>query len=85
MKILSIRPAPPGGGNALARFDIELDCGLRLFNLKLANSSRGLRVHAASAFGSPTATFEIDMSEQIICAAMAALGDTNHDRNSLAA
>ncbi|MBB4065475.1 hypothetical protein GGR23_002682, partial [Gellertiella hungarica] len=55
MKILAMRPAPPGG-NALARFDVQLE-GMRLFNLSLKKTGAGMRVFAPSAFGSAAVTF----------------------------
>jgi len=75
MKIIAIRPAPPGGGNAVARFDVQLDGGIRLFNLKLSRGPAGLRVHAASAFGSATATFAPDTGAALARLAADALGD----------
>lgn len=83
MEVLSIRPAPPGSGNTLARFDVQLDGGVRLFNLKLASGQAGLRAHAASAFGSPTATFTPETAAEIVRLASAALGDISHyDRSA---
>jgi len=35
LKILSIKPEPPGSGSVIARFDIELSDDLRLFGLRL--------------------------------------------------
>lgn len=79
MHILSIRPIPLGVGNARARFDVELDDGLRLFNLKLAETPSGWRVFAPSAFGDATATFTRDMAAELVSAARTALGETIHN------
>jgi hypothetical protein len=75
MRILDIRPMPSGGGNGLARFDAELPNGVRLYNLKLADTPRGLRVHSPSAFGCNTATFSHEVAAQLAAAASASLGD----------
>lgn len=85
MKIIAIRPAPPGGGNAVARFDVQLDGGIRLFNLKLSRGPAGLRVHAASAFGSATATFAPASGAALARLAADALGDIRHDDRTEAA
>lgn len=82
MKLLDIRPAPPGGGSALARFDVQLDCGIQLLNLKLARSKRGLRVFAASAFGAPTATFTHSMCTTLARLAAEAIGENpKHEKD----
>ncbi|MGT2443075.1 hypothetical protein ACU4I5_10855 [Ensifer adhaerens] len=82
MKVLSIRPLH--AGNAIARFDIEVPGGIRLFNLKLSQPPRGLRVHSASAFGNSTATFTPETAEAITQAAREAIGDVDLDRLSAA-
>ncbi|MEW9617440.1 hypothetical protein AB3G45_26890 [Shinella sp. S4-D37] len=68
MKIISIRPAGPGG-KTLARFDVQLD-GMRLFNLSLKQTGVGLRVFAPSAFGSAAVTFTPEISAALIALAM---------------
>lgn len=82
MKVLSIRPI--FSGSVIARFDIEIPGGVRLFNLKLSRTPRGLRVHSASAFGNSTATFTPETAEAITQAAHKALGDVAIDRFSAA-
>lgn len=67
MKILSIRP-DPGGGNVLARFDVQLE-GMRFFNLSLKRTGAGLRVFAPSAFGSAAITFTPEISEALVALA----------------
>jgi len=78
MRILSIRPEPPGRGGTVARFDVETPWGLRLFNMKLSHSPRGYRAFAPSAFGSPAVTFTPDAAAKIVSAALSALGDIDH-------
>lgn len=80
MKILAIRPEPPGRTNTLARFDVEMD-GIRLFNLALKRTGAGLRVFAPSAFGSAAATFTHETSAKLIAAAM---GEMHHDEHHAA-
>ncbi|TCN42415.1 hypothetical protein EV665_112150 [Shinella granuli] len=75
MKILSLRPAPPGSGKLVARLDVQMD-GLRLYNLSLKQTGCGLRVFAPSAFGSAVATFTHETSAALIALAMGEL-----DRN----
>ena len=78
MKILSIRPleGPGAGVRTLARFDLQLVDGVRLYNLKLAEKPDGRRrVFAPSVFGSAAATFTTDIAEQIVRAASDALGE----------
>jgi len=83
MRILSIRPAAPGSGNARARFDVEFDGGLRLYHLKLAETPSGWRVFAPSAFGDATATFTRDLAADLVAAARSALGEIDrHDRDA---
>ena len=74
MRILSIRPAPPGSGSTLARFDLEMTEDLRIFNLRLtARSSGGHSVFAPNAMGARVATFSNRLVDQIASAALAAL------------
>ena len=73
MRILSIRPAPPGGTD-LARFDAETPEGIRLFNLSLKRGADGVcRVWAPCAFGQRVATFPASIVDTIAAAALAAL------------
>lgn len=85
MRILSIRPEPPGFGNTIARFDVQITDDVRLFNLKLVDSQRGRRVYAPSAYGASVATFAPAFGDALISAAMAALGGepaNDVDRNA---
>lgn len=66
MKILSIRPAPPGEGKTLARFDIELTPELRMYDLRLVQAADGRRLtYSQNAGGRRTATFVGDLADEI--------------------
>jgi hypothetical protein len=65
MQILTMRPAPPGGGNTLCRFDVQLD-GIRLHNVSLKRTGAGLRVFAPSAFGCAAVTFTPEIAAELI-------------------
>jgi hypothetical protein len=64
MKILSIRQAPPGG-NVVARFDAELDNGVRLYDLKLSRTRAGWRVYGPQHFGGAAVTFPAAVADQL--------------------
>lgn len=81
MKILSIRPAPPGGRNVRARLDVELDNGVKLFDLKLSQGSNGWRVYAPQHFGSPVAALPVTVVEAITKLAIEAMAN---DRSTAA-
>lgn len=68
MQIISIRPAPPGSGNTLCRFDVQLD-GMRLHNVSLKRTGSGLRVFAPSAFGCAAVTFTPEIAAELIALA----------------
>lgn len=71
MKILDIRPHP-GGGNVVARFDVETPFGMRFFNLMLKDSAAGWRVFSPSYGRTPVATFTPELNERITRAAVLA-------------
>lgn len=71
MKILSIRPAPPGSGNVRARFDAELDNGVKLYDLKLVHGRNGWRVHGPQHFGGHVVTLPIEIADQLASEAVA--------------
>ncbi|MCP3412739.1 hypothetical protein NLM16_01340 [Bradyrhizobium brasilense] len=65
MKILSIRPAPPGG-STLARFDLELNEHLRLYNLGLRQRGNGrCWTVAPNAFQERTAGFSASFNKAL--------------------
>jgi hypothetical protein len=84
LQILSIRPEPPGCGNVVARFDIELNDDLRLFGLRLSErTAGGHAVYAPNAMGHRCATFSYALVDQIASAALAALKEQKpHDRST---
>lgn len=57
MKIISIRPAPPGSGKTLARFDAEIVEGVKAYDLKLVQGATGPRVYGPSLYGGSAITF----------------------------
>ncbi|MGY3117924.1 hypothetical protein ACVWXQ_001861 [Bradyrhizobium sp. S3.14.4] len=84
MRILSIRPAPPGG-STLARFDLELNDHLRLYNLALRQrpGDRSWTV-APNAFSERTAAFGEQFNRAISDMALAALMELPADDSSAA-
>ncbi|MDF2810508.1 MAG: hypothetical protein K0S56_1539 [Microvirga sp.] len=70
MRILSIRPAPPGG-NVVARFDAELDNGIRVYDLKLSRCRTGWRVYGPQHFGGAAVTFPPAVADQLAIEAVA--------------
>jgi len=76
VRIISIRPEAPGGGNTIARFDAEISADVRMFNLKLVRSRDGsLRVYAPSAYGTNVATFAPELAADLAAEAMKSLGE----------
>lgn len=73
MRILSIRPAPPGGGKLIARFDIEMPDGIRLYDLKLVHGSTGPRVYGPALHGGAAVTFPPSIVNLISNTALEAL------------
>jgi hypothetical protein len=81
MRILSIRPAPPGG-KVLATFDAEVLPGIRLFDLSLRRGTDGgLRVYAPNAFGRHTATFSTDIVTDLAALAQTELSPNDCTRH----
>jgi hypothetical protein len=79
MEVIDIRPQH-GGGNTVALFDVQLGEHIKMFNLKLVRGRDGMRVYAPSAFGSNVAAFTVKLADQMIRAAMAALGEVTDER-----
>lgn len=71
MQILAIRPAPPGAGNVRARLDVELDDGVRLYQLKLVQGANGWRVYGPQQNGSTVVTLPLSIADQIVKEAVA--------------
>lgn len=65
MKIISIRPAPYGAGNIVARFDAELDNGIKLFRLQLVKTRNGIRVYGPKDEVSHAYSLPIELADQL--------------------
>ncbi|RWF66642.1 MAG: hypothetical protein EOS47_05190 [Mesorhizobium sp.] len=73
MRILDIRPAPPGTGRTVAHFDLQLTDECRLYALRLVQGDGGrLLTYAPNSHGARVATFARELAEQITRAASAA-------------
>ncbi|PDT72706.1 hypothetical protein [Bradyrhizobium sp. C9] len=82
MKILSIRQSPPGG-STLARFDLELNDHLRLYNLALRQRGEGrCWTVAPNAFHERTAAFGEQFNRAISDLALAALMELPADAST---
>ncbi len=82
MRILAIRPHSPGG-KTIARFDAELDHGIRAYDLKLVRAEAGLRVYGPSLHGGAAITFPTVIVDRLSILCMEALA--RHGSNSSAA
>ncbi|MGY3082392.1 hypothetical protein ACVWZZ_008800 [Bradyrhizobium sp. LM6.10] len=81
MKILDIRPSPPGS-TTLARFDLELNDHLRLYNLGLRQRGNGrCWTVAPNAFSERTAAFGEQFNRAISDLALAALMELPADES----
>lgn len=75
MKIISIKPVPFGAGEKTrALFDVELDSGIKLYNLKLTRGSNGLRVYGPRDHNGATITFPIEVANHLATLAQQAMG-----------
>lgn len=84
MKILSIRPAPPGG-STIARFDLELNDHLKLFNLALRQrGDEPAHVLAPNAFQERTAGFSASFSKALAELALKSLLELQTEHVSVA-
>ncbi|RUV89237.1 hypothetical protein EOA60_08300 [Mesorhizobium sp. M1A.F.Ca.IN.020.06.1.1] len=73
MKILDIRPAPPGVGRTVAHFDVQLTPDCRLYGLRLVQGDGGrFLTYAPNSHGVRVATFARDLADEISRAASAA-------------
>ncbi|HEY0220390.1 MAG TPA: hypothetical protein VGC26_11600 [Afipia sp.] len=74
MKILSIRPSPPGGSGSvreIARFDLQLSDDLKLYGLRLMQTREGRHLtYAPSSGGRRFATFAPALVDDITTAAI---------------
>lgn len=72
MRVISARPHGPGG-KTIARFDAELDNGVRAFDLKLVRGSDGLRVYGPSLHAGSAITFPAAIADQLAVLALEAV------------
>lgn len=81
MKILDIRPEPPGGtGKTIARFDLALNDHVRLYEIKLLQRADGSRfAFGPNTGGARVMTFSPAFADEITRAASAALGGVSAD------
>ncbi|MCB4771178.1 hypothetical protein LGR54_21440 [Ancylobacter sp. Lp-2] len=78
MKILSIRPAPPGSGT-LAHADIDVG-GLRIFDVVIRRAADGsLRAFPSERGRKATVSFGIEFAQSITRAAEPAIGGSSRD------
>lgn len=88
MRILSLRPEPPGSGESsvVARFDAEISPDVRMFNLVLRRRSDGrLSAGAANLRGVHSATFSPALAAALSAAATSFLGGPiAHERHNAA-
>lgn len=73
LRVLSPRPAPPGG-NTVARFDLETDDGIRIRDLKLVESAGGWRVYGPKHHGQSIITFPAGLVDRIATEALRHVG-----------
>lgn len=83
MRILSIRPAPPGGAT-IAHVDIELVDGAKLFGLRVSRADDGsYRVFGQNSARGRTCAFAPAIVDQIANATLSSLnmdGPSQHER-----
>lgn len=72
-RILAVRPVLPGTGNVRARFDAELESGVRLYDLKLTQSAKGWRVFGPQHHGAPVITLPPAVADQLSALAIEAV------------
>lgn len=79
-RILAIRAVPSGAGNVRARFDAELESGVRLYDLKLCQAAKGWRVYGPQHHGAPVVTLPIAVADQLSVLALEAVADARTSR-----
>jgi hypothetical protein len=81
VKILSIRPSPPGG-NTLAHVDVELIDGAKLFGLRVSRADDGTyRVFGQNSDRGRTCSFSPAIVADIAAATISQLTLTGHRTN----
>jgi hypothetical protein len=84
VKILSLRPSPPGGGT-IAHVDVELIDGAKLFGLRISRAEDGTyRMFGQNSERGRTCSFSPAIVADIASATISELsltGHRNNDRN----
>jgi hypothetical protein len=81
MRILSIRPAPPGSAT-LAHVDVEIVDGVKLFGLRVSRAEDGsYRVFGQNSARGRTCTFAPEFVAQIALATISSFESTSHRKN----
>lgn len=81
MRILSIRPAPPGS-STLAHVDIELIDGANLFGIRVSRADDGTyRAFGQNSDRGRTCTFSREIVAEIATATLSELSLTSHRNN----
>ncbi|TIN33351.1 MAG: hypothetical protein E5Y10_32590 [Mesorhizobium sp.] len=83
MKILDIRPAPPGVGRTIANFDVQLTPDCRFYGLRLVEAEGGRHLtYAPNSHGVRVATFTRELADTISRAASAAWSEYSAQHQS---
>jgi hypothetical protein len=78
MKILSIRPAPPGG-KTIAHVDVEIVDGVKLFGLRVSRAEdSSYRVYGQNSARGRTCSFSPAIVAQIAAATISSFESTGH-------
>ena len=81
MRILAIRPAPPGSAT-LAHVDVELIDGAKLFGIRVSRADDGsYRAFGQNSDRGRTCAFSREIVEQIVKATLSELELTGHRDN----
>ena len=81
MRILSIRPAPPGTAT-LAHVDIEPSAGVRIYGIRISRADDGTyRAFGQSTDRGRTCAFDHDVANQIAKLTVEGLSHNVHSRH----
>ncbi len=81
MKILSVRPTPPGG-STIAHVDIELVDGAKLFGIRVSRADDGtFRAFGQNSDRGRTCAFSREVVAEIAEATLTELQSTGHRNN----
>lgn len=81
MEILHIRPEPPGS-NALARFNLELDNGIKLFGIKIKRRQGRYFVFGPNPGGAGVVTFPPAVVDELTDLVLKEMERVPHDRQA---